>query len=73
MVANGDIATVGERARASIANPSYIIGVSAKIPRCEFGHEAAMAVSDDLPDNFIVLHLEFDSIGVLGFIVVQID
>lgn len=57
MVANGGVATVGERAGASVAYARDIVWVSTEIPSDNFGHETAVIVSDDLPDNLIVLHL----------------
>lgn len=57
MVPNGGIATICKRARASITNPSNVIWISTEIPGCNFGHETAMVVPDNLPYNLVLLHL----------------
>lgn len=56
MVTNSGIATIGERARASITNPSYVIRVSAEISSRDLGHETAVVVPDYLPYDLVVLH-----------------
>jgi len=58
MVANGSITTVSKRARAPITNPSHVIRVPTEIPGRYFGHETAMVVSDNLPYDLVVLHLQ---------------
>ena len=35
MVSNCGVATIGQRAGTAIANPSYVIGIAAKVPSCD--------------------------------------
>lgn len=59
MIANGCIATIGERARASITDSGHVIWIPTENSSFDFGHEAAMLVPYNLPYNLVVLHLQF--------------
>lgn len=57
VVTDGGIANVGKGTRASTADTSYIIRVSAEDSGFDFGHITAVYVSDIVPYSLIVLHL----------------
>lgn len=53
----GGVSTVSQRAGAPVAYSGHIVRIPTKYPGFNFGHETAVFVPDNMPDDLILLHL----------------